>query len=289
MGKLIPLFLLLLSCTPKHKPETHSNDIEDLQTYFDAIYRDTQNELDPETGWIDLEDCDGTLWNGLACSLGMPVKIDLAEFNPGEIHRRPYKACYTLKDGDLGSKSTISRDMLTGYMACLYTRKDLEGLKRLAKYGEARVWIMGEPKEMVSRVFLSGNLTGLLGRAIYALSEGENDKLYRHTPTSYKETPGYEYKDFERHVQVQGILLQGEASGSITPEMLGQLTEHANHDPEDVLFQAALGKYTGNQTAAIKLLLSEPPCPSYARGKRPDMYCQIGWLQAAKIVLEGVE
>jgi hypothetical protein len=208
----------------------------------------------------------------------MPVRIELAEYSPGEIHRRPYKACYSNEQGDLGSKSTVSRDMITGYLACLIARKDTEALKRLAAYGEANNWIMGEPKAMISRVLLSGNLVGLLGRTL-------GDKPYKHLPTSYLPVA----EDFERHVQVQGILLQGQVSDTITPEMLSRLSEHANHSPENPLFQAALGKYTGNQQTTINLLLSEPPCPGYARGKRPDMYCQIGWLQAAKIVLEGVE
>jgi len=282
MVKLIILLLSLTACSSK-KAEPHTNDTDDLQIYFDHIYRDVQNELDPVTGWIDNHDCDGLLWNGLACSLGMPVRIDLAEHSPGELHRRPYKACYSKEGIDQGSKSTISRDMVTGYLACAIERDDLDALKRLADYGQANAWIMGEPKAMVSRVLLTGNLIGLLGRAIYNISSGSSDRTYRHTPALYLPVS----EDYERHVQVQGILLQEKVSGSITEEMLKRLEEHAEESPGNPLFVAALGKFKGDQAKAINLLLSEPHCPSYARGARPDIYCLVGWLSAAKIVLEG--
>ena len=281
--KLLFLCLFLVSCTEKHEEKKHSNDLQDLQFFYDLTYKGVLDDLDPVTGWPSNTDCDGTLWAGIACSLDMPVRIDLAEYNPGEIHRRPSPSCYTKADGDQGSKSTISKDMLTGYMSCLWQRKDLDGLKRLANYGEDHAWIMGEPLSMASRVQLGNNLTGILGRAIYSLSDGDSDRDYRRLPPVYLPV----FEDYERHVQVQGILLHEKITGSITDQMLERLNDNLYSNINDPLFMAAVGKFTGEQKNTIDLLLRMTPCPSYARGKRADIYCQLNWLQAARIVLDG--
>ena len=276
------ILLLLTSCSFPNKAKQVDHN-EDLQFFYDVTYKEVLGELDPVTGWITNTDCDSLLFSGIACSLDFPVRIELAEYAPGEIHRRPFNSCYTKDHGDQGSKSTISRDMLTGYMSCLWERKDLDGFKRLADYGEKHAWIMGEPASMVSRVSFGGNLTGLLGRALYSLSGHGSDRTYRHLPTSYLPV----LKDYERHVQVQGILLQDKVSGGITDEMLERLKDHAATYPDDQLFSAALGRFTGDQSHTIELLLKDTPCSSYVRGEKPETYCLINWLQAARIVLDG--
>jgi hypothetical protein len=289
MKHLIPI-LLLAGCqyVTKHESKGAAPDsrIEVLREKYEQIYAEVESGLDPETGWPSNSDCDGTLWAGLSCSLGMPTRIELAEYAPGEIHRRPYQACYTNEQGDLGSKSTISRDMLTGYMSCLYARKDLAALQRLADYGEKSDFIMGAPAHLVSRVLLSGNLIGILGRAIYTLSGGSDDRYYRRTGYLFPSV----VEDFEKHVQTQAILLQDQIDDGynlrINGEMLDRLTENAEKEPNDPLFAAALGRFTGDQSKALDLLLSEVQvCPSYARGEKPDVYCKLIWLQAAKIAL----
>ena len=273
----------------KSAPE--SPQIEQLRAMYEDIYSEAENELDPVTGMPGEKDCDLALWAGLACYIGMPVKIELLEYSPGEIHRRPHEACWNETQGDVGSKSTISRDMLVGYSMCLWARKDLPALQRMADYGERFDWIMGKPAHLVGRVLLSGNGIGVLARAIYILSNGQDDRYLRRT--------GYIFpvvtEDFERHIQTQSILLQDSVDAAynlttaINQEMLERLTENAAAFPADYLFQAALGRFTGDQSVTINLLLSfdadEPVCSSYVRGERPDLYCKLNWIQAAQIVL----
>jgi hypothetical protein len=281
--RIILLTILLFGCQ-KNEAKKHDEPIERLQLFYDIAYNDVLNNLDPVNGWINNDDCDGTLWNGLACSLGMPVRIDLAEYAPGEIHRRPAPSCYTKENGDQGSKSTVSRDMLTGYMSCLWERKDLAGLKRLADYGEDNAWIMGKPETMTSRVYLGANLTSLLGQAIYSLSDGGSDRDYRRINPVHT----FVTEDYARHIQVQGILLYEKVNGNINDNMLEILKHNLNSNSEDPLFMAAVGKFTGDQKKTVEFLMeNKTPCPGYARGSRPDIYCQIGWLQASKIVLDG--
>lgn len=91
-------FILILSGCQylvKHEGKQHDADltqIEQVRAMYEEIYSEVENELDQETGWPALNDCDGLLWSGLACNIGMPVKIELAEYSPGEIHRRPFDA-----------------------------------------------------------------------------------------------------------------------------------------------------------------------------------------------------
>lgn len=289
------IFLSGCQYITKHEAKQHDADltqIEQLRSMYEDIYSEVENELDDTTGWPSDRDCDGTLFAGLACSVGLPVKIELAEYSPGEIHRRPYEACYSEESGDLGSKSTISRDMLIGYMSCLWARKDLAAFQRLADYGEKNEWIMGLPKELLSRVLLTGNGIGIVGRAIYVLSGGSDDRYYRRTGYLFPAVS----EDFERHIQTQGILLQDAidsaytlTTSAINEEMLDRLTENAAAMPDDYLFAAALGRFTGDQGRTIELLLAfdsdEPKCSSYVRGEKPDVYCKLNWLQAAKIVI----
>jgi len=290
MNLILTFCLLLTGCqyVTKHESKDSAPDsrIDQLRERYEQIYQEVESGLDEATGWIDLKDCDGLLFNSLAGALGFPVDISLAEYSPGEMHRRPFKACWTESEGDVGSKSTISRDMLTGYMSYLWAKKDLAGFQRLADYGEKNDWIMGRPSALVSRVLLSGNLIGILGRSIYVLSGGQDDRYYRRTGYLFPHVA----EDYERHIQTQTILLQDEVDDGynlrINSEMLDRLIENAATEPNDPLFSAALGRFTGDQSRTIDLLLSEVQvCPSYARGERPDVYCKLNWLQAAKIVI----
>lgn len=287
MKTLLTICLFLAGCSyfEKHEEKTHSSPIEQLQMKQYQIYSEVEAGLDPVTKWPTLRDCDGTLWAGIACAVGMPVGIHFAEYAPGEIHRRPYESCYT--DRDNGSKTTISRDMLTGYMACAHRWRDLSAMKRLAEYGEKNNWVMGKPEWYVSRVLLGDNLKGILGRMIYELSFGADDRSYRSTPAIHLPVT----EDYQRHIQVQTILLDNAITVpktmDITGNMLERLRANAEAKPEDPLFQAALGLFTGDQSKALELLMrDEMPCPSYARGENPNVYCKLIWLQAADIVVK---
>ena len=296
---LIPFLLLLTSCSYLTKHEGKQTDaslpLDGLREKYNAVYQEVESELDPATGWISHIDCDSLLWNGLACSLGFPVNIELAEYEPGLMGRRPrepHGQCFTEENGDVGSKSSMSRDSATGYLSCLWGRKDLLAMQRFATRSENNDWFIGIPKDRFFETNLYFNLAGLLGRMIYVASSGADDRYYRRTGYLY---PPVE-KDFERNIQTQGILLQDGVDAAynlttaINKEMLDRLKENAAAYPDDFLFSAALGRFTGDQSRALDLLLSDTlVCPSYARGERPDVYCKIIWIQAAKIVLDHLD
>lgn len=284
----------LLGCTTgSHRSVSHSSDEREsqLEDLFDAKFAATVPLLDSTTGWFSNTDCDGTLWAGLSCAVGLATNIDLAEYSPGEIHRRPPPSCWNSKDGDVGSKSTVSGDMLDGYLWCRWSKGDLEALERLAAFGEANSWVMGQPLSEASRVIMRPNQVGLLGRAIFSLSAGHDAKDYRELGEVYLPVdPGY-----EQHLQVLGILLQGEVTEDlpvspalleINDQMFDRLTELAASDPKNPLFAAALGTYTRDFDAALTLLLDPAtPTPAYVRGDNQEALNNIAWLFAAQIVI----
>lgn len=290
----IVFLLALLACGPLHKtkdPEPNPS-VETLR----AIYLENKAEAGKvfENGlWPSRTDCDATLWAGVACLGGLNVSIDEAEYGPGEIHRRPERACWTPKEGDVGSRSSVSNDMLLGYISCSFKRADLPALVRLAEYGEANDWIMGEPyPQMAARVLMKPNLRGFLGRALDKLSGGDIKKSYRQWPALYEEI--FPKKDYEVHLQIQGLLLHSNIN--ISDYSLLDLEDHnfkrlkdiVKKYPKDALAQAVYGRYTGDFDKAIILLLDPAfTCPSYVRGDKD--YCAAYWLQAAKTVLEAFQ
>lgn len=265
-------------------------------------------------GYPGRDDCDLTLWLGEACYAGIAVNLDLVEYAPGYVGRRPLPACWTQKGGDQGAKSSGSNDMQAGYMLCRWKEKNLGAFQRLAERGEAHKvylpipgWVMGDPyPEMASRVVMRPNGIGLVGRALFQLSGGQDDRSYRKWQSLYG--PG---ADFERHVQAVSILTDGlvmealrkggqdaTADGKpptgtdfalldVTMNELDALKNYAAAEPENYFYQAVLSRYSGETDKAAELLLNlGTPVPSYVRGAHQEAYELIHWLFAAKIVLE---
>lgn len=276
----------------RHGEVDGKGPLEELAAAHAGWLRELAAASDPATGWPSTEDCDATLWAGLAAAAGGPVHLEAAEHEPGVIHRRPARPCWTVADGDVGSRSTVSRDMLTGYLWGVWRAGALPAAVRLADYGQAHAWVMGLPESRPFEVELGQNLRGLLCRMIERLSHGGDARACRLEAAVYLPVG----KDFEHHLQVLGIALGGEVDVGVPAaspglrlldvngQMLARLKEAASDDPDDALFQAALGVYTGDYDRALALL-GDPAyvCPSYVRGA--PTYCLVHKAFAAALVL----
>ena len=261
-----------------------------------------QGAVDPDNGWPAPHDCDGMLWAGLTLCTGIPVKLTIAEDKPGHFQRNGNDpACWSEEHGDKGARATWSPDMETGLLWGAWCSQDYGLLQRHAAYGEAHEerlagilagWIMGEPYPAeASRVVIRQNQYGLVGRMLYILTNGQDDRSYRHEGTVYFQAP----QDYERHIQTLGILLQGQANDgyrqygvvSIAEHELDVLKANAQDHPQDALFQAALAVYTGDFRQAHDLLLSETyQYPSYVRGEPQQVLELVHWIFAADLVLK---
>lgn len=272
MKKLRFLLLLsLVSCGYLHKVKPikpqHENRIELLQAKYDEKLAALGSE------WPSRTDCDALLWAGLSSAAGEHVDLSEAEYASGEMHRRPPPECYPDS-----SSSTISGDMLLGYMWGLWRNKDLPALQRLADYGEANHWTMGTG--LPSRVQMRYNDYVMLAHMIHVLSGGQDVRRY------YSATPVYfdVTADYAKHLQALSILLYGEVYGSIDEASLSKLRQLCLESPADALFQSACDIYSGDVAASVSLLLDPNyAAPSYVRGA--PAYSTVHWLFAAKIIL----
>lgn len=307
------LFIVLVTCIacghgkPHEEVNGQPSAVETLRERHATWLQELRGASAEDSGWPSVSDCDGTLWAGLAKAAGASVVLELAEYEPGVIHRRP-TPCWTPTSGDVGSKSTVSRDMMTGYLWGWWSQGagGLPALERLADYGAANGWVMGLPKDRPFDVELGDNLKGVLCRAIQGL-RGQADirRECGSAPSVYLPVAA----DYARHVQVLGILLQGETdhllhSGDALPAdpgrheeeppleltaiddgMLKRLHENAEAEPADALFQGALGIYTGDYAEGVRLLGDDAyQCPSYVRGA--PAYCLVHKAFAAWVILK---
>ncbi len=276
MINLLFAAILLTACAPSHKPEAPTaNDLVPVLRMRQAGWvMDIKAAADPTTHWPVADDCDQTLWAGEAKVAGADPDLNYAEYAAGDIHRRPLGLgeCYPGH-----SATSVSNDMILGYMVGRFAAHDLAALNRLADYGEAHGWTMGVPASEL-RVHLSPTGAGLLGRAIEAMGGGK--KPYGIVPNLCLAVDA----DFEEHLQVLGIYFDGEVSGGVSDVCLARLKGLARDRPADAFIQAVAGVYTGDEGAALALLTADTyQCPSYVRGA--DSYCTVHRAFAGKIAL----
>lgn len=319
------LCVLLVACG---KPRTQAtpqgvSQADDLRALYATRLAEAASVRDQETGWLARWDCDGMIWaSKYASSLGVEgVKIEAAEYpgQPGKFGRRPPPWCFTPELGDQGSKTEWSRDMAVGGLlpyAWLTANRDL--LERHAAFGYQQAWWMGEPTAD-GRTYYTPQVRGLLFKAIRALGgSGSPEELW---PTFWQAG----LIDYEAHLQVMSIWLQGEVARSLNeadavpraaPEptvmlaedgewalndagdmrlleineaMYQRLVEHAEREPTCPLYRAVLGLYTGDLAPATRELL-DPVLPKCSYVRCQDGQCQLAeWLFAASIVLRKLD
>lgn len=277
---ILALFMILTSCGHWHKKKTSSQPdlLMLLQEKQEALIAELEEQT--QDGWIDPEDCDGLLWNGLAVAGGVTtIDLSLAEYEPGIWHRRPSPSCWTETDGDQGSKSTISNDMITGLLHAWQVTQDISASDRFYNVSKSNSWIIGQPFPfMASRVVLRPNLISLLSRML-------GDKIERFLPPVYAKVT----KDYEKHLQALGICLFLELESKVTDQMLDRLRENVEQYPQDALFHAVYGLLRPVHTphAAQLVLNPEYSAPGYVRNN-PHHFL-IHQLFVIHVIMKGLE
>lgn len=316
MRALLLLFFVVGCGQPNHESQTPKAD-ERLGQLRDRD-QEAKNEAlalrDPVTGWL-VTGGDGMLWTGkYAAVTGVDgVNIAAAELEPGRFQRDP--------DGETSTNpdwSDWSRDAGSGLTAYAWRKHDLALIERHIAYGEAHkaiandipVWRMGEPVGD-GRCLYPPAFIGRLYQTQLAL--GGPDNINRLWPDFYDKG----LTDFKAHLQVMNIWHRGEVAEAlrtnsddavphkdqvpddagdgvgaslmldVTDSQLAVLQEQAARDPRDPFFQAVLGTYTGDMTAAIDALLQpDMYAGEYVRCDGDQRRCQLAaWLFAADIVL----
>ena len=269
---LIPLIsLLFLACAEnpfkKQKPE-----VDEMTVEREKLKQSYSDRLKKAGEWKDgipsADDCDGSLWAGVAAASGVPVKLDKFLYPGDKPQRRPGETCYP---GD--SRSSTSNDQLIGLGLGSYLSQQKSIIKRIESYGRDNDWIMGDPPTGIGEVLMKPNL-----RIVYQRSAGRSPKV----PTFYTVVN----KDFAYHTQVLLILWEGEESGKLSRNAVDRLKAASRAFPNDYLFEAAKGAYTGHMDRAILKLNQGIKPSSYVRGEEPERFALANWLLAARIALK---
>jgi len=238
----------------------------DWQSPVAQLYRDKIKHLSSLGSWIAPHDCDSLLFNGIARAAGIEsIDLSLAEHEPNVLHRRPYDPCW-LDGEDRGSKSTISNDMIVGWVLGQHAAGNAGKIKEYYERARRDHWIIGKPISVIGRVVLKPNL-----QAVLRLAFG-SDK-----PGAVVFFPVK--ADYERHLQALLIEFVSRVNGGYTENMLDMLEGLREVDDKDALFFAA----SDMREAAADRLLSGY-IPSYIRGS--DEYPHIYQAYVARLILK---
>lgn len=261
--------LALIACGQKSSKAQDTSALSALYEQKTADYIEATQAI--QANWPSDKDCDAALWAGLAKRAGQSLDIKAALQPDGRPTRKPFIDCITPTE----SKSTISNDMISGLMLGYLYDQDADSLRSLYNYGIANQWIMGSPKDLISRVYLRPNGQSLMARAIRRLSG--DDLPQRHIPMVY--TP-ITNNDFEAHLQFVGLLMAKDLDDlSYTHELVLKQTCRFNKD------DAFANIMCGNKDKARELLLNaDYVYPPYVRGH--ENYKLVHWLLSAKLILE---
>lgn len=229
-------------------------------------------------GFIDSEHCDSLLWTGLVGSCEhVHVGIDAAYDEVwDEWRRRPvaYECCYdpstSANQEGLFSKlfrivalklqfplvsmadvvkanwyegSTISRDMLIGLAWFCWHNKRRDIADNIIDRALTNFGVMGRGDP--SRINIMPALLSTFAWISYKLG-GPSRPLLR----AWMVGAGGKLTDFEAHLQVLHLMLRRDISGKISSRGMKTLRYHADRQPTNALFQAAVG----NNIKALGLL-----------------------------------
>lgn len=294
MNLIICLLLLsITACGGSKKKEQEvaipANHQRLLNKYIEKLTF-LESKKDPASGWIDAQSCDAMLWNGkYACGGGKPNLV-ASEYaaEPGRFGRRPAPDCWNPEQGDVGSKTTWSRDMGMGLMAGAWCTKNLAALERHADYGTKKNWKMGEPLDD-GRAVYTPSIIGILYQTIFYL--GGKDSTARVWPSVY--SSGLD--DFQAHLQMIDIWLRGEMSRvdtdlslDISKTMYERIQEHSDREPNCAFYSYMRGIYDGSLDKTTDLLIEsgDPRC-QYVRGG--DLVSDVEWLFTAGLTLKKIK
>lgn len=278
--------MAIFSCGKKEDPKALPLRLaKELKDAYEKKTNEAKETFDKETGWPSALDCDGTLWAGLAASaLGDSVRLDFAEIEDGRIGRRPKTkpSCYPNE-----SKSTVSRDMVLGFLYGAYRSHDDQMFRKFHEKSRSTNWVIGDPwPERAGEVLLNGNLVGLMGRMACKFDQGCPNYSKIPPMNSKSET------DYVQHLTALFILLNGEVDeGMIVTTAIPKADKELikwqlDMHPSDALFNAAYHLYEDGKFDDAANLLLDPNYiyPSYVRGH--ENYKLVHWLFTAKLILD---
>lgn len=258
--KHLLLCLLFIACSREKPADIDDKRLPELAAKK-AFYCE-QGKIQYDLRKYMVGRCDGLLFTSLwsvSCGYG-----DVGDFQdpakPGYWHRNPTRDCYVAGSPtpDNGAKSSISKDMLLGMMYYSWKLKKDDYIDSLIAYGEDNGWFMGDAidaKTRISRTLLSPGLIDLVydiqSRLGLQAAGGDSADAF------------FVNKDFQAHLDVIRILLEGSVKGSISAVQAEILAAQAERNHANALFVAAASRYgKASSTDAINYLLDSQHFPN---------------------------
>ena len=255
----------------KYKRVYRSIDLETFQVLLkkERLYRGLAQYHRGDFGFIHTDKCDSLLLSSLiACRKDFPVSLSMSQDANGYFHRLPISLpeCYPER-----SKSSMSRDMMTGYAFYLaMTKKHDEASNTLINL-ENNDYVMGVGDP--SRLILMPTLEKLL--AMISKENTLENKMRRRMYVPHpKNLTGYQVK-----LDLFAIMAIGELQGGLTEKQMGSVRHYANTIPSCPLVMMLLAMYDSkfslNET--IELLNKEAIFPSGRLPTNRDRYVDWFW------------
>ena len=247
MGRFFFLFLVL-SCSKPARNEPVALPFADkaLQEKRE-LYVSLLPTVRDVDGFVEWRECDSVHWTALVGAATGPFNIRAVIDDEGKLHRRPQRhgECYPKN-----SKSENSRDAFLMVLAYGLATRDLDLIDGIFRYGKAHNWVMG--KGPLSRTFFTLNMRSLYARAVQHLGGKKHQE--RLLPMAWPSgQTGY-----AAHLQIVSILVDAKIEGGITEQGLKRILEHAQREPKNSLYVAALSRFDSQYAPiATGLLLSE--------------------------------
>jgi len=257
MNKFL-LFVLLLviniSCGKEKratKTLTSEQKLEALELK-QATYLSLLPSAQGPGGFIESQACDSLLFTSLLASVNVPgIQVQAAEVSPGQWLRRPASMPECFSNGL--SRSTISRDQLLGVLWWAWRTNQTQVAKDLWTYGESRDWFMGKDSAAGTHTLFTP-LVPLLARIRYKQTGFDHPARFLPLASEFDQNK----IGFEAHLQVLQLVLDSKIKGNISASGSYRLEEQAARQPNNPLFQWAVGNYE----QAADSLLNESWWPS---------------------------
>ncbi|SMF22751.1 hypothetical protein [Pseudobacteriovorax antillogorgiicola] len=231
--------------TPINQPwKNHDGFRERLVEKYFRYIKFSAEHLD-EKGWMEDTYCDGLLFNSLRAVAGAPVDMFLAEDPqvPGRFYRNWRQDCYKnhLADKPNSSKSTISRDMLIGFLHWTLSEQRADLATNLVNYGKSRsiqgiplAWVVGE---------------GQIGRAEMppGLIQNAYDVIEKitGTPSPLRDVNFQVWSScngYPCHLQTLAALLRWRLDGQLSSQAMTTLEAVADREIHNAMYNAVYGR-----------------------------------------------
>ena len=195
-------------------------------------------------GFIEHHGCDALLFSGLiGCLPEVSVDIDAA-FDPMRkiwTRRSTGKPCFDcLNNKSLGSKSSISRDMLLGLAWYAWINERLDISEQVIKYAMTHFGFMGHADTWKTALGRCQILPGLF--STYCWISKKLGGPSRPWATWVPADMGAQLKGYQAHLQILHILLRKDLTGQFASWDKTTIIYNASRQPQNPLFLHAAGR-----------------------------------------------